>query len=231
MKYRSTALIVSTLLLGSGAAQAASLPLLNATCPAGVSVHYDGQDTPYINGHKAHFTNQEANYWTIKQGNTFVDIVRQNGKFTVSMSGGPHGASGECNVKVANSDRYAQDDDNNRDLLASDRDEGQENGTAARAGQGDFDASGKVSCTVGDGGEQWCGFKVARGGNGNATIKIRKPDGRSRVIFFDNGKATSADLSQADGDMTFKARKQGDTYLIRAGREHYEIPEAAIYGD
>jgi hypothetical protein len=43
-------------------------------------------------------------------------------------------------------------------------------------------------------------------------------------------KAVSANLSQADGHMSFSATRKADLYLIRAGNERYEIPAAAIYG-
>ena len=54
--------------------------------------------------------------------------------------------------------------------------------------------------------------------------------GRKRVIFFKAGKAVSANLSQADGNMSFGATKEADLYMIRAGNERYEIPEAVIFG-
>jgi hypothetical protein len=37
-------------------------------------------------------------------------------------------------------------------------------------------------------------------------------------------------LSQADGNMDFKATKEADLFMIRAGNERYEIPEAVIFG-
>ncbi len=57
------------------------------------------------------------------------------------------------------------------------------------------------------------------------------PDGRKRFIFFEKGKAVGADLSQADGNMTFRATKNAaGIYLIDAGDERYEIPESVIFG-
>ena len=50
------------------------------------------------------------------------------------------------------------------------------------------------------------------------------------MIFFEKGKATGADLSQADGDMSFSATKEADLYKVRAGKERYEIPEAVVFG-
>jgi uncharacterized protein (DUF2237 family) len=75
-----------------------------------------------------------------------------------------------------------------------------------------------------------CTFGVARAGGGTATVVVTHPDGRKRFIFFEKGKAVGADLSQADGNMTFRATKEADLYRIQAGDERYEIPEAVIFG-
>ena len=102
---------------------------------------------------------------------------------------------------------------------------------SARASQGKFNATGKIPCAQAKGQPMGqCDFGVARAGGGTAAVSITRPDGRTRVIFFKAGKAVAADLSQADGNMSFSATKEADLYLIRAGNERYEIPEAAIYG-
>jgi len=75
-----------------------------------------------------------------------------------------------------------------------------------------------------------CDFGVARDGGGSATVVVTMPDGRKRAIFFEKGKAVSADLSQADGNMEFSATKESDLDTIRAGDERYEIPEAVVFG-
>jgi len=46
----------------------------------------------------------------------------------------------------------------------------------------------------------------------------------------DHFDTTSADLTQAGGNMTFRPTKRGDLFLIQAGSERYEIPEAAVFG-
>ena len=103
--------------------------------------------------------------------------------------------------------------------------------TSERAGQGQFDARGPVSCAMRPGQPMRnCQAQVARDPGGNATIVITRPDGRTRAIFFENGNPVSADLSQADGNMEFRASKGGDTYYIEAGDERYEIVEAFVYG-
>jgi len=110
-------------------------------------------------------------------------------------------------------------------------DEAEPENSAVRAGQGDFDATGKIPCAQAKGqpiGQ--CSFGVARDGGGTATVSVNLPDGRKRAIFFENGKPTGADLSQADGNMDFSYTKEADLYMIKAGNERYEIPEAVIYG-
>jgi hypothetical protein len=102
---------------------------------------------------------------------------------------------------------------------------------SARASQGKFNATGKIPCAQAKGQPMGpCDFGVARAGGGTAAVAITRPDGRARVIFFKAGKAVGADLSQADGNMSFSATKEADLYMIRAGNERYEIPEAAIFG-
>jgi len=104
---------------------------------------------------------------------------------------------------------------------------------SVRAGNGKFDATGKVPCAQGKGMPMsQCKFGVARASSGTATVVITRPDGRNRAIFFRDGNATSADTSQADGYPEFKARKEADLYHIRLGdsQERYEIPEAVVTG-
>jgi hypothetical protein len=102
---------------------------------------------------------------------------------------------------------------------------------ALRAGQGQFNATGKIPCAQAPGQPMGqCDFGVARAGSGTAVVSVTMPDGRKRMIMFQKGKAISADLSQADGNMKFSASKQADLFKIQAGNERYEIPEAVISG-
>jgi len=100
-----------------------------------------------------------------------------------------------------------------------------------RAGEGKFDATGKIPCAQAQGQPMGqCDYGVARAGNGTATVVVTLPDGRKRIVFFDKGKAVGADLSQADGNMRFRATKQSDLFMIQAGDERYEMPDAVING-
>jgi len=103
--------------------------------------------------------------------------------------------------------------------------------SAARAGRGDFDATGQIPCAQYAGQPMGqCDFGVSREGNGTATVVITKPDGQTRAIFFIGGQANSADTSQADGYGEFSVQRESDLNFIRVGDERYEIPDALIYG-
>jgi hypothetical protein len=103
--------------------------------------------------------------------------------------------------------------------------------SALRAGQGQFDATGPLPCALAAGQPMGqCEFGVARAGGGYATVVIRKPDGRTRAIYFRMGRAIGADTSEADGYRPFRASREGDLMLIRVGDERYEIPDAVIFG-
>jgi hypothetical protein len=102
--------------------------------------------------------------------------------------------------------------------------------SALHAGQGKFDATGKVPCaqTVGQPMTE-CEFGVARNGGGYATVVIKKPHGSTRIIYFRMGKPIGADISEADPGK-FSATREGDLNFIRIGNERYEIPDSVVLG-
>ena len=104
------------------------------------------------------------------------------------------------------------------------------NDSAERAGLGDFDATGSIPCAQSaDQPMTACEFGVARGGGGDATVSITKPDGSTRAIFFVLGTGIAADVSQADyGE--FGYRREGDLSFVTVGTERYEIPDAVVVG-
>lgn len=93
-----------------------------------------------------------------------------------------------------------------------------------------FHATGSVPCSMGKGQPtRYCPFGVVRKGQGTADVTVKKPDGRSRIIFFKKGKAIGSDTSQADLGQ-FRATKEGDLSIVRIGNERYEIPDIVIFG-
>lgn len=110
-------------------------------------------------------------------------------------------------------------------------------GSEASAGSGDalvagtgYHATGNVPCKMGHGQPTGsCPFGVTREGGGSGIVTITKPDGRTRAIFFEDGKATGADVSQADPG-EFGVSREDDLHIVRIGEERYEIPDAVISG-
>jgi hypothetical protein len=93
-----------------------------------------------------------------------------------------------------------------------------------------YHATGNIPCSMGGGAPTGsCPFGVTRQGGGTADVTVTKPDGRTRTIFFQNGRAVSADVSQADYGK-FSASRQGDLNIIKIGQERYEIPDALPFG-
>jgi hypothetical protein len=74
-----------------------------------------------------------------------------------------------------------------------------------------------------------CNAGVVRQGGGSGMVTVTKPDGRTRTIFFERGRATGYDQSQADPGR-FRASRQGDMTIVRIGQERYEIIDAMLFG-
>ena len=93
-----------------------------------------------------------------------------------------------------------------------------------------YHATANVPCSMGGGAPTGsCPAGVKRQGGGTAEVTVTKPDGRTRTIFFQNGRAISADVSQADYGK-FSASRQADLNIIKIGQERYEIPDAFVVG-
>ena len=93
-----------------------------------------------------------------------------------------------------------------------------------------YNATGNIPCSMGGGQPtQSCFFGVTRERNGSGTVTVTKSDGRTRSIFFKNGRAIGYDQSQSDRGR-FSASKRGDLTIVQIGQERYEIPDAVIYG-
>ena len=93
-----------------------------------------------------------------------------------------------------------------------------------------YHATGNIPCAMAKGQPSGsCPFGVTREGNGSGMVTVTKPDGRTRTIFFENGKAIGYDMSQADPG-EFSASRDGDLNVIHISDERYEIPDAVLSG-
>jgi hypothetical protein len=186
-------------------------------------------------------TDNGANYFNIlAPGET--DVAMFNGSFNDNQYEGILPESGPYKVRVYMMRSAARRDEvaNYRlemiitageDPSGSARPQTAAPNAATRAGNGDFDATGKIPCAQAAGQPMTqCDFGVSREGSATATVVVTRPDGTTRAIFFIDGKANSADTSQADGYPEFSARREGDLNRIRVGSERYEIPDAVIFG-
>lgn len=191
----------------------AGMPVFVANCPTDINVDAGRTGEVYVNGEKAHVKKYDDNTYDFKAGHITISVTNNPGKAPDVFYSGKGKANGVCTVSGFEADKHAAQP------------------AKQQAAAPSSSASGNIPCAQGKGQPMGqCPFTVERQGQGTAMVKVTLPDGRMRVIFFEKGKATGADLSQADGDMTFKATKEADLFMIRAGKERYEIPEAAVFG-
>jgi hypothetical protein len=168
-------------------------------------------------------------YFNIMEpGEEYVAIY--NGSTSGNQFEGTTAKSGDYRIRVYLM-RGAQDSRANYrlEMIVSGSGHSGTSGDAMVAGT-DYNATGMVPCKMAGGAPTGsCDFGVIRQGNGSGMVTITKQDGRTRTIYFENGKATGYDQSQADR-AAFRATKESDLYIIHIGEERYEIPEAVIYG-
>jgi hypothetical protein len=208
-------------LLASGAAGAA-VPLFAAKCPNGLTTDSNTRGQIYVNGKLAKVTKNPYGQVTAQSAGVYVDITPRGDQPPRITSTGRDKTFVVCEVVS-----FKAPDSPAAGAPTSGRES-----SAVRAGRGQFDATGPVGCSDRPGQPmRQCQMGVARDGGGTATVVVTRPDGRKRFIFFEKGKAVSADLSQADGNMSFMPAKSGSgMFQIDAGDERYEFPESVVFG-
>lgn len=208
---RALPFVIAMIIAGAANAE---LPIFAAKCNPDLNVDSDTKGKVYVNGKIAKLIKHPDGQITARSGKTWIDITPKGDQPPYVTFTAKDKTTGVCEI-----------------LSFKASDSGQRESSSTRAGQGQFDANGNLPCAQYKGQPMMqCPFGVARDGGGSATVVVTFPDGRKRAIFFEKGKAISADLSQADGNMEFHATKEADLYIIRAGDERYEIPEAVIFG-
>jgi hypothetical protein len=182
-------------------------------------------------------TDNSANYFNI-----LAPGENETAMFIGSTSGtqyeGILPASGDYKVRVymmRNAARREETANYRLEMIINARETAPASGQSAAAQDAlvagtNYHATGNIPCSMGGGQPTGsCAFGVTREGNGSSIVKVTKPDGRKRSIFFENGKATGADVSEADPG-EFRASRESDLTIVRIGQERYEIPDAVIYG-
>lgn len=112
--------------------------------------------------------------------------------------------------------------------------DGDGQGDATVAGT-EFNATAKIACAGYRGAKPGlCDAGVKRGTETGTYIDVTYPDGGTRTLFFDKvGAFLTINSNQADGSAAYtsKAVRRGDTQIIIAGPERYEVPDAFVQGD
>jgi hypothetical protein len=178
-------------------------------------------------------TKNSATYFNIlSPGET--EIAFFNGSVSENQFEGVLPATGDYKIRVymmRSAARRNEKANYQLEMIVSGRPQATAASSATAGKSAHYDATGKAPCASRKGQPMGqCDFGVTRTGNGDATVVITQPDGRKRTIVFAGGRATGADISQADGNVAFSAQREGDLNLIRVGDERYEIPDAAVSG-
>jgi hypothetical protein len=213
--------VAATLLACTASAE---VPLFAARCPSGITADSDAKGQVYVNGKVAKLTRRPDGQITAQSAGVYVDITPRGSQPPRVTSTAKNKTFGECEILS-----FKAPETGGAPARAAG---GSRPSASERAGQGQFDARGPVGCAMRAGEPmQQCQAAVARDGGGTATIVVTRPDGRTRTIFFEKGKATGADLSQADGNMDFRATMSKERiYKIQAGDELYEIVDSFVFG-
>lgn len=212
--------IAATLVAGTASA---SVPLFAAKCASGITADSNAKGQVYVNGKVAKLIKRPDGQITAQSGGVYIDITPQGNQPPLVHYTARDKTNGFCEVVSFKAPSGAAPPASGGGA--------QREPSSARAGQGKFDATGQIPCAQRPGQPMTqCMFGVARDGGGSATVVVTLPDGRKRAIFFEKGKATGADLSQADGNMSFHSSMKNGDYVIQAGNERYEIFEAVVYG-
>ncbi|MGB8884001.1 MAG: hypothetical protein WCC44_09070 [Azonexus sp.] len=205
-------LAAATALIASVAS--AAMPVFVATCPTGINVDAGRDGVVRINGQKAKVKKLNDNAFDAKAGYITISVTANPGAAPDVFYTGKGKANGVCTVTGFEAGKGAAAESARQPAAG-----------ASSSASGNIPCAHNKSQPMGQ-----CPFTVSREGQGTATVSVTLPDGRKRAIFFAKGKSIGADLSQADGNMKFKAGKQGDLFKIQAGNERYEIPEAVVFG-
>jgi hypothetical protein len=217
MKRLSIA-IAASLLAGTASA---GVPLFAAKCGPDLNVDTSTQGQVYMNGKVAKVIKRPDGQISANSHGMWVDITPQGQQPPRVTYTGKDKSVGDCEIlSFKASDGGAQGDASHSSALAHD----------AKVPGTNYHATTEIPCSMGGGAPTTsCFAGVERQGGGSGMVTVTKPDGRTRTIFFEKGRATGYDQSQADSGK-FSASRKGDTTIVHIGQERYEIFDAMLFG-
>jgi len=215
MKRLSMA-IAASLLAGTASA---GVPLFAAKCGSDLNVDTNTRGQVYMNGKVAKVTKRPDGQISANSRGMWVDITPQGYQPPRITYTARDKTVGNCEIVSFKAPDGAQAGSSHASVPAHD----------AKIPGTPYHATGPISCSMGGAPAMQCNAGVVRQGGGSGMVTVTKPDGRTRTIFFERGRATGYDQSQADPGR-FRASRQGDMTIVRIGQERYEIIDAMLFG-
>ncbi len=216
MKRLSIA-IVASLLAGPASA---GVPLFAAKCGPDLNVDTNTRGQVYMNGKVAKVTKRPDGQISANSQGMWVDITPQGDQPPRITYTAKDKTVGACEILSFKAPGDAQAGSSHSSALAHD----------AKVPGTHYHATTEIPCSMGGGAPTAsCFAGVERQGGGSGMVTVTKPDGRTRTIFFEKGRATGYDQSQADPGK-FSASRKGDTTIVHIGQERYEIFDAMLFG-
>ena len=215
MKRLSMA-IAASLLAGTASA---GVPLFAAKCGPDLNVDTNTRGQVYMNGTVARVTKRPNGQISANSRGMWVDITPQGDQPPRITYTARDKTVGGCEILSLKAPGGAQAGFSHSSAPAHD----------AKVPGTHYHATGPIPCSMGGAPTMQCNAGVVRQGGGSGTVTVTKPDGRTRTIYFERGRAMGYDQSQADPGK-FSASRQGDTTIVHIGQERYEIFDAMLFG-
>jgi hypothetical protein len=215
MKRLSLA-VAASLLVGTASA---GVPLFAAKCGPDLNVDTNTRGQVYMNGTVARVTKRPNGQISANSRGMWVDITPQGDQPPRITYTARDKTVGGCEILSFKAPGGAQAGSSHSSAPPHD----------AKVPGTPYHATGPIRCSMGGAPAMQCNAGVVRKGGGSGAVTVTKPDGRTRTIFFEKGRATGYDQSQADPGR-FRASRQGDTTIVHIGQERYEIFDAMLFG-
>ncbi len=213
MKRLSIA-IAASLLAGTASA---GVPLFAAKCGPDLNVDTNTQGQVYMNGKVAKVIKRPDGQISANSHGMWVDITPQGQQPPRVTYTGKDKSVGDCEILS-----FKAPGSGGKPVDSHSHD--------AKVPGTNYHATTEIPCSMGGGAPtSSCFAGVERQGGGSGMVTVTKPDGRTRTIFFEKGRATGYDQSQADSGK-FSASRKGDITTVHIGQERYEIFDAMLFG-